>query len=119
MPFYLENEFDPSQIPLILDKIAAAITVIDLEGRMLYYNEYSARVLDRRLEYLGRDVRLCHENKESNDRIDSMIEEFKGGRRQEFYYEADRYGKRIAVTLTPFEIEGQLVACIQTVTIKT
>jgi hypothetical protein len=36
MPTYLENEFDLSHLPPILDKIAAAITVIDLEGRMLY-----------------------------------------------------------------------------------
>ena len=119
MPVYLENEFDPSQLPLILDKIAAAITVIDLQGRMLYYNEYGAQILDRKPEYLGRDVNLCHEKQESKDRIDHMLEAFKGGRRQEFYYEADRYGKRIAVTLSPFEVNGQLVACVQTVTIKT
>jgi hypothetical protein len=48
-----------------------------------------------------------------------MLEAFKAGRRQAFYYEADRYGKRIAVTLTPFEVDGQLTAVIQTVTIKT
>ncbi|MGD9033231.1 MAG: hypothetical protein PVJ69_08365 [Desulfobacteraceae bacterium] len=75
MPLYLENEFDPSQRPLVLDQIAAAITVIDLEGRTLYYNDYSAQVLDRKPEYLGKDVRL--------------------------------------------EVDGQLTAVIQTVTIKT
>jgi DUF438 domain-containing protein len=93
--------------------------VIDLEGRMLYYNEYGAQILDRRPEHLGRNVNLCHEKQESKDRIDHMLEALKGGRRQEFYYEADRYGKRIAVTLSPFEVNGQLVACIQTVTVKT
>jgi DUF438 domain-containing protein len=118
MPFFPENEFDPSQNPLLLDQITAAITVIDLEGRMLCYNEYSAQVLDRKPEYLGKDVRLCHEKQKSNDRIDRMLEAFKGGRRQAFYDEADRYGKRIAVTLTPFEVDGQPTAVIQTVTIK-
>jgi DUF438 domain-containing protein len=119
MPFYLENQFDPSQLPLILDQIAAAITVIDLEGHMLYYNEYSALVLDRKPEYLGKDVRLCHQKQESNDRIDRMLEAFKARRRQAFYHEAERYGKRIAVTLAPFEVDDQLTAVIQTVTIKT
>ena len=86
---------------------------------MLYYNEYGAQILDRKPEYLGRDVNLCHEKQESRERIDHMLEAFKAGRRQEFYYEADRYGKRIAVTLSPFEVKGRLVACIQTVTVKT
>jgi PAS domain-containing protein len=58
MLIYLENEFDPSHLPLILDNLAAAITVIDLEGRMLYYNEYGAQILDRKPEYMGRDVNL-------------------------------------------------------------
>ncbi|MGD8982642.1 MAG: PAS domain-containing protein [Desulfobacteraceae bacterium] len=57
----------------MLDQIAAAITVIDLEGCMLYYNEYSAQVLDRKPEYLGKNVRFCHEKQESNDRIDRML----------------------------------------------
>jgi PAS domain S-box-containing protein len=119
MPISPENDFDPSQFPLMLDQIAAAITLIDLDGRMLYYNAYSAQILDRKPEYLGKDVRLCHEKQESNDRIDRMLEAFKAGRREAFYYEADRYGKRIAVTLTPFEVDGQLTAFIQTVTVKT
>lgn len=51
-------------------------------------------------------------------KIDGMINEFKAGRREEFYYEAFRYGKDIAVTLSPYEVDGQLVGCIQSVTIK-
>jgi DUF438 domain-containing protein len=119
MSFQAANGFDPTQLPIILDKIPVAVTVIDLDGHILYYNAYSSKVLDRKPEYLGRDVRFCHQKPESNAKIDRMLEEFKSGRRQEFYYEADRYGKRIAVTFAPLEIEGRLVGCIQSVIVVT
>ena len=110
--------FDPDQIPLILDEIPVAITVIDLEGHILFYNEYSSQVLDRKPEYLGADIRDCHQKPETNAKIDRMLDEFKAGRREEFYYAAFRYGKDIAVTLSPFEVDGKLIGCIQSVTLK-
>ena len=118
MSFKAVDSFDTSQIPQIIDKIPVAITVIDLEGHILFYNQYSSQVLDRKPEYLGTDIRGCHQKPETNERIDHMLAEFKAGRRDEFYYEAFRYGKDIAVTLSAFEVDGQLVGCIQSVTIK-
>ncbi len=118
MTFKAIEGFDPDQIPLILDKIPVAITVIDLEGNILFYNEYSSRVLDRKPEYLGTDIRDCHQKPETNDKIDRMLAEFKAGRREDFFYEAFRYGKDIAVTLSPFEADGRLIGCIQSVIIK-
>ena len=110
--------FEPDRIPLILDKIPVAVTIIDLEGIILLYNEYSSQILDRKPEYLGTDIRNCHQKPETNARIDTMLNEFKAGRLEEFYYEAFRYGKNIAVTLSPFKVDGQLIGCIQSVTIK-
>ena len=78
MSFKAIDGFDTSQIPLILDQAPVAITVVDLEGRVLFYNDYSSRVLDRKPEYLGTDVRNCHQKTASNDRIDRMLAEFKG-----------------------------------------
>jgi DUF438 domain-containing protein len=118
MTFKAIEGFDPDQIPLILDKIPVAITVIDLEGNILFYNQYSSQILDRKPEYLGADIRSCHQKPETNDRIDGMLAEFKAGRRDDFYYEAFRYGKDIAVTLSAFEVDGRLVGFIQSVTIK-
>ena len=118
MSFKAVGGFDTSQIPQILDKISVAITVIDLEGNILFYNQYSSQVLDRKPEYLGTDIRSCHQKPETNNRIDGMLAEFRAGRRDDFYYEAFRYGKDIAVTLSPFEMDGRLVGCIQSVTIK-
>ncbi|MGD8522425.1 MAG: PAS domain-containing protein [Desulfobacterales bacterium] len=118
MSFKAADGFDTSQIPQILDKIPVAITVIDLEGNILFYNHYSSQVLDRKPEYLDTDIRSCHQKPETNDRIDRMLAEFKAGRRDDFYYEAFRYGKDIAVTLSPFEVDDKLIGCIQSVTIK-
>ena len=118
MQYNAAETFNPDQIPLIIDKIPVAITVIDLGGHILFYNDYSSQVLDRKPEYLGTDIRDCHQKPETNARIDTMLNEFKAGRREAFYYEAFRYGKNIAVTLSPFELDGQLIGCIQSVTIK-
>ena len=118
MSFKAVDGFDTSQILQILDKIPVAITVIDLEGNILFYNQYSSQVLDRKPEYLGTDIRSCHQKPETNDRIDGMLAEFRAGRRDDFYYEAFRYGKDIAVTLLPFEVDDKLIGCIQSVTIK-
>ena len=118
MTFKAAEDFDPDQIHLILDKIPVAITVIDLEGNILFYNQYSSQVLDRKPQYLGTDIRSCHQKPETNDRIDGMLAEFKAGRRDDFYYEAFRYEKDIAVTLSPFEVDDKLIGCIQSVTIK-
>jgi hypothetical protein len=47
-----------------------------------------------------------------------MIEAFKHGNQTPFYYEADRNGRRIAVTFTPWTVGGSLKGCIQTVIVK-
>ena len=41
------------QLAKVLDKIPAGITVIDKEGHILYYNEYCAKYVDRKPEYIG------------------------------------------------------------------
>jgi len=118
MSFKAVDGFDTAQILQILDKMPVAITGIDLEGNILFYNHYSSQVLDRKPEYLGTDIRNCHRKPETNDMINRMLAEFKAGRLDDFYYEAFRYGKNIAVTLSPFEVDGRPVGCIQSVTIK-
>jgi DUF438 domain-containing protein len=108
------NHFDLQLIPRILDKIPMAVTFFDLQGIMLYYNEYSPRIINRKPELLGKDIRLCHQKPESNARIDGMIEEFKNGRREPISYEARPYGKPLLVTVSPLEVDGRLVGCIHT-----
>jgi DUF438 domain-containing protein len=108
------HPFDPELIPRILDKIPMAATIFDLQGIMLYYNEYSPRIINRKPELLGKDIRLCHQKPESNARIEGMIEEFKKGRWEPISYEARPYGKPLLITVSPLEVDGRLVGCVHT-----
>lgn len=112
-----EFVFDAKLIPQIFDKMPIAITIFDLQGNMLYYNEYSTRIINRKPELIGRDIHLCHKP-QSNARFDGMVEEFKKGRREPFAYEAHPYGKPLQITVTPLELEGRLTAFLHTARLK-
>jgi DUF438 domain-containing protein len=108
------DSFQEKWVSSILDKIPMAVTIFDLRGIMLYYNEFAPSLINRKPELLGKDIRLCHKKPESNARIDWMIEEFRKGRREPIFYEARPYGKLLLVTVSPLEVDGRLVACIHT-----
>ncbi len=56
---------DTSQLAMVLEKVPAGITVIDQEGHILYYNEYCSNFVDRKPEYIGKNIRFCHKKVES------------------------------------------------------
>ncbi len=118
MPVKSEFGFDAKLIPQIFDKMPIGITIFDLQGIMLYYNEYSTRIIKRKPELLGRDIRLCHSKPQSTARIEAMIEAFTKGRREPFSYEANPYGKTLLITVTPLESEGRLAAFLHTAQVK-
>jgi PAS domain-containing protein len=45
----------------VLQQAAVAVTVLDLDGRIVFYNRYAPRILDRKPQYLGRDIRSFHQ----------------------------------------------------------
>ena len=101
------------QLAMILDKIPTGITVIDQEARILYYNQYCSRFVDRKPEYIGRDIRLCHKESESIEKIDKILSDLKEGHSEEFYYEGERNGIKLGVTILPFELNGEHIGFIQ------
>ena len=101
------------QLAMILDKIPAGITVIDQDARILYYNQYCSRFVDRKPEYIGRDIRLCHQESESIKKIDKILSELKEGLKEEFYYEGERNGIKLGVTILPFDLNGEQTGFIQ------
>jgi DUF438 domain-containing protein len=102
----------------IFDGIPVGITIVDLEGRILYYNAYSTRILQSKPEYIGRDIRLCHQKAESIAAVDRMLAAFKEGRDQSFGYETVRYGNRLSVSFLPLYAEGRVAACLQSVLLQ-
>ena len=116
------NDEEKSQlrelIPLAMDCMETAASIIDQKGTPLYYNRHSAEILDRKPEYIGTDIRSHHKNVASNEKVDQMLKDFKQGRTEPFHYEARPYGKAILVTLSPIIKSGDFLGCVQTVRLK-
>ena len=102
-------------INLAMDCMAVAVTIIDTKGTLLYYNQHSAKILDREPEYIGTDIHSHHKKAVSNKKVDLMLKEFEKGRKNPFHYEAKPYGKIIFVTISPIFKNGKFVGCVQTV----
>lgn len=109
---------DTTRQAALLDQLPVGITVLDLNDRILYYNEYCARLVDRKPEYLGQDIRSCHQNAESVVAIDRILEDIQTGRKKEVYYETERNGKTLAVTILPYEMDGERLGTIQSIIVK-
>ena len=110
----VKNQLE-EMINLAMNSMEVAITIIDTKGIILYYNPHSAKLLDRKPEYIGRDIHSHHKKAASNHKIDMMLKEFKEGRREPFYYEAKPYEEVILVTILPIIKNGEFVGCVQTV----
>ena len=113
-----DNERDNQSgelVNLAMDCMGVAVTIIDAKGTLLYYNHHSAKILDRKPEYIGMDIHSHHKQAESNKKVDLMLREFEGGRKDPFHYEAKPYGKIIFVTLSPIIKNEEFVGCVQTV----
>jgi DUF438 domain-containing protein len=102
-------------VNLSMDCMGVAVTIIDTKGTLLYYNQQSAKILDRKPEYIGTDIHSHHKKADSNKKVDLMLKEFEEGRKDPYHYEAKPYGKIIFVTLSPILKNGEFVGCVQTV----
>jgi PAS domain S-box-containing protein len=108
-----EIQLSTNQLARVLDKIPAGITVIDQEGHILYYNEYCCKFVDRKPEYIGKNIKFCHQKPESILKIEKILSELSEGKRNEYYYEAERGGNKLGVTFSPFNFDGKQIGFIQ------
>ena len=102
-----------TQLTMVLKQIPAGITVIDQDGRILYYNEYCSQFVDRKPEYIGKNIRFCHKKAKSIEKIEKILFDLKEHKMQEVYYEAERNGNIFGVRVSPFEIDGKQIGFIQ------
>jgi hypothetical protein len=70
---------------LALDCMGVAVSIIDKKGELLYDNRQSAKLLDRKPEYIGTDIHSHHKNAKSNRKMDRMLREFEKGRQEPFH----------------------------------
>ena len=103
---------EQTRLAEIMARMPAAVTVLDLEGRLLFYNDYARKILDRKPEYLGRDVGLCHQP-ENAARIRGLLESYGRGRRGEYSYRTERQGRALAVRVAPWVAGGRCLGLIQ------
>jgi transcriptional regulator with PAS, ATPase and Fis domain len=105
-------------VMLAMDCLDVSVTILDKEGTLLYYNRYSAEILERKPEYIGSDIHLHHKKPTTNPKFDAMLQEFSEGRTEPFHYESNPYGKVILVTLILLRKDGQFIGCVQAVRLK-
>ena len=102
-------------VGLAMDCMGVAVTLIDAQGTLLYFNRYASEILDRKSNYLGADIHSHHKKAASNQKLDFMLKEFERGREEPFRYEAKPYGRVIFVTLSPIRKNGKFLGCVQSV----
>lgn len=97
-----------------MGRAAVCMTVLDLEGRLLFYSHYGPRILDRRPAYLGRDVRELHQ-RASADKIGVILEAYRAGGREEYTWQLKRAGKVFTVRVSPLDLAGENRGLVHTV----
>jgi sensor histidine kinase regulating citrate/malate metabolism len=103
----------------ILEQAGLGVTIVDLDGSVLFYNKWADARLDRKPEYLGQDVRDRHHRAVTNPRWNAMLQLFIDGRDEPVRYVARPYGKMtILVTVSPIRVAGELVGLSQIVQIR-
>jgi len=107
-----------NELRSVLDQIPVGITVTDLDGRILYYNDFCAQIVDRKSEYIGMNIRSCHKKPESIKKIDMIYTEMRDGKLEKYQYESKRKGKILCVTISPYKTNGYLIGFIQSIVVK-
>ena len=118
MPVHDRFDLNLEKLSSLLDQLPAAVSILDLDARLAYYSENAPNFVNRKPEFLGKDIRNCHKLQSSNERIEAIIEGFKTGNREPVSYIANPYGEELRITIVPFIVGRTLLGCIQHVVKK-
>ena len=97
-----------------LHQMPAALTVLDLTGKVLFYNDFSASFLDRKPEYIGRDVRGFH-LAASNEKVDYILKSYARGSTEMFTWQLSRDGNLFQVRVAPLMEDGKCTGLLHVV----
>lgn len=98
----------------LLDQAPVAVTVLDRQGGIVFYNRYAATIVDRKPEYLGRDIREFHKPG-SNAKVDGMLRAYAQGGREEYFWRLKRGDREFQVRVCPWLQDGQWAGLVHTV----
>ena len=96
----------------LLNEMPVAVTAVDAEGKVIYYNDYAAATLVRKPSQLGEDVRRFHKP-ESVEKIDAMLAEFKAGRTEPYQWKVR--DDRLILIVAPLLEGGKYAGCFECV----
>ncbi|MEJ2587219.1 MAG: PAS domain-containing protein [Deltaproteobacteria bacterium] len=95
----------------ILDHMRVAVTLVDTNGVILYANAAAMNRPTRTPRKVGRNIRDCHKPK-TNEKIDTIFQEFRDGRREPHHYLSTASGRRELVTIIPIFDGDAFSACL-------
>jgi hypothetical protein len=101
-------------LPEILGQAAVAVTVLDLEGRLLFFNHYAPKILDRQPAYLGRDVGELHQPA-SRAKLTAILAGYRDGELREHTWKLPRGDKTFAVRVAPLVLDGRTCGLVHAV----
>lgn len=105
---------EPDDFAMLLDTVPIAVTILDAAGNIVWFNDYATKILDRKPEYIGRDLRGFH-NPKSMKKIGEILEAYNSGVDQEFAWQLKPKDKVFAVRVAPLAIEGGGIGLVHTV----
>ncbi|MCA1989589.1 MAG: PAS domain-containing protein [Desulfarculus sp.] len=91
-----------------------ALTVLDLEGRLLFYNRHAPKILDRQPGYLGRDVGELHQPA-SRAKLAAILAAYRDGDLRERAWKLPRGDKTFAVRVAPLVLDGRISGLVHAV----
>lgn len=99
----------------LLDQIPVGLTYADADGVIRYRNRAAAQRPSPRPRDIGINIRDCHAQPESLEKIDEIYADFNRGRKTPHHYVSARMGIKEIVTLVPIFKDEQFSGCLSVV----
>jgi len=103
------------ELEAVLNTLPVDITFVDRENTVRYFNQPGKRIFARAKGVIGRKVQQCHPPK-SLDKVNTIVEEFKGGRPDPAEFWIQMKGRVISIRFFPVrDKEGNYLGCLEVV----
>ena len=107
-------------IDSVIDQMPVSLTILDPEGSIVFYNKYAESIVDRKPEYIGRDVRDFH-IPGSNLKIDRILAEYAQGSKEVHTWQLGTGSELRQVRVAPIYVDNEyqgLVHVVMPITLK-
>ena len=91
----IEN-LSKEQLEGILEAIPVEISFVDENDLVKFWNKHEARIFKRPVSVIGKSVQNCHP-KDSVDKVNQILSDFKSGRRDSAEFWIDLKGRKVYI----------------------